>query len=60
MIGSYIEGTLKSVSAASVTEAFCILMLAIFALSIWQGRKGRHDLFLEHAPAVLVESPLVS
>ena len=29
-------------------------MLAIFALSIWQGRKGRHDLFLEHAPAVLV------
>lgn len=54
MIGSYIEGTLKSVSAASVTEVFCILMLAIFALSIWQGRKGRHDLFLEHAPAVLV------
>lgn len=54
MIGSYIEGTLKAVSAASVTEAFCILMLAIFTLSIWQGRKGRHDLFLEHAPAVLV------
>lgn len=54
MIGSYIEETLKSVSAANVTEAFCLVMLAIFALSVWQGRKGRHDQFLEHAPAVLV------
>lgn len=54
MIGSYIEETLKSVSAATVTEAFCLVMLAIFALSVWQGRKGRHDQFLEHAPAVLV------
>jgi len=54
MIGSYIEQTLKSVSAATVTEAFCLVMLAIFALSVWQGRNGRHDQFLEHAPAVLV------
>ncbi|HBP6838654.1 hypothetical protein FA274_30295 [Pseudomonas aeruginosa] len=54
MIGSYIEETLKSVSAANVTDAFCLVMLAIFFLSVWQGRKGRHDQFLEHAPAVLV------
>lgn len=54
MIGRYIEETLKSVSAANVTEAFCLVMLAIFVLSVWQGRKGRHDQFLEHAPAVLV------
>jgi ABC-type transporter Mla subunit MlaD len=54
MIGSYIEGVLKTASAANVTEWFCIAMLVVFAVAIWQGRKGRHDLFLEHAPAVLV------
>ncbi|WP_439860869.1 hypothetical protein [Pseudomonas sp. MBLB4136] len=54
MIGSYIEGVLTSVSASSVTEIFIWLMLGIFAMAAIQGKSGRHGLFLEHAPAVLV------
>lgn len=55
MIGSFIEQILKSTSADSVTEVFCVLMLAIFLYSSWKGWKGRgHDAFVEHAPAVLV------
>lgn len=55
MIGSFIEQILKSTSADSVTEVFCVLMLAIFLYSSWKGWKGQgHDAFVEHAPAVLV------
>ncbi|MCF6751135.1 hypothetical protein L3X16_00475 [Pseudomonas stutzeri] len=54
MIGSYIEGVLTSASASSVTEIFIWLMLGIFAMAALQGKSGKHGLFLEHAPAVLV------
>ncbi|MDT4797059.1 Apolipoprotein A1/A4/E domain protein [compost metagenome] len=54
MIGSYIEGVLTSASASSVTEIFIWLMLAIFAMAVLQGKSGKHGLFMEHAPAVLV------
>lgn len=54
MIGSYIEGLLTSASASSVTEIFIWLMLGIFVMAALQGKSGKHGLFLEHAPAVLV------
>ncbi|MDM9653093.1 hypothetical protein QU755_16890 [Pseudomonas wenzhouensis] len=54
MIGSYIEGVLTSASASSVTEIFIWLMLSIFVMAALQGKSGKHGLFLEHAPAVLV------
>ena len=53
-ISTFLESLLGDMSAESVTEVFVLVMLAIFAVAILQGRKGRHDLFLEHAPAVLV------
>ena len=54
MIGSYIEGVLTSASASSVTEIFIWMMLVIFAMAALQGKSGKHGLFMEHAPAVLV------
>lgn len=53
-ISAFLEALLRNVSAESVTELIVIVMLIIFAVAIFQGRKGKHDLFLEHAPAVLV------
>lgn len=53
-ISAFLEALLRDMSADSVTEVIVILMLVIFAVAIFQGRKGKHDLFLEHAPAVLV------
>lgn len=52
MIGSFIEQTLKSTSADTVTEVFCLLMLAIFVYALLKGR--RYSPIVEHAPAVLV------
>lgn len=54
MIGSFLEGLLRSATANSVTELFIWIMLAIFVVAVLQGKKGRHGQFLEHAPAVLV------
>lgn len=54
MIGSFLEGLLRSATANSVTELFIWIMVAIFVVAVLQGKKGRHGQFLEHAPAVLV------
>lgn len=54
MIGSFIEGVLTSASASSVTEIFIWLMVGIFTMAVVQGKTGKHGVFLEHAPAVLV------
>lgn len=54
MIGSFIEGLLRSATANSVTELFIWIMAAIFVVAVLQGKKGSHGQFLEHAPAVLV------
>jgi chromosome segregation ATPase len=54
MIGSFLEGLLRSATANSVTELFIWIMVAIFVVAVLQGKKGKHGQFLEHAPAVLV------
>ena len=54
MIGSFLEGLLTSVAASSVTEIFIWLMIAISLMALAQGKSGKHGLFVEHAPAVLV------
>ena len=54
MIGSFLEGLLRSATANSVTELFIWIMVAIFVVAVLQGKKGSHGQFLEHAPAVLV------
>lgn len=54
MIGSFLEGLLRSATANSVTELFIWIMVAIFVVAVLQGKRGRHGQFLEHAPAVLV------
>lgn len=54
MIGSFLEGLLRSATANSVTELFIWIMAAIFVVAVLQGKKGKHGQFLEHAPAVLV------
>ena len=54
MLGSGLEGFLRGADASTMTECFIMVMLAVCAFAIIQGRKGKHDLFLEHAPAVLV------
>ena len=54
MFGTALENLLGGASASSVTEIFIWVMMAVFVIAVFQGRKGRHDLFLEHAPAVLV------
>lgn len=59
MLGSTLEEFLRQISAPSVTEVFLYLMMAIFVIAVLQGRKGKHDLFLEHAPAVLVSVGLL-
>ncbi len=54
MIGSFLEGLLRSATAHSVTELFIWIMASIFVVAVLQGKKGAHGQFLEHAPAVLV------
>lgn len=54
MPGSWLEQFLRGANASTVTEIFIFVMLAVLVFSVLQGRKGKHDLFLEHAPAVLV------
>ena len=54
MIGSFLEGLLRSATANSVTELFIWIMVGIFVVAVLQGKKGSHGQFLEHAPAVLV------
>jgi len=54
MIGSFLEGLLRSATANFVTELFIWIMVAIFVVAVLQGKKGKHGQFLEHAPAVLV------
>lgn len=54
MIGSFLEGLLRSATANAVTELFIWIMVAIFMVAVLQGKKGSHGQFLEHAPAVLV------
>lgn len=54
MLGRQLEAFLRGADGSRVTESFIWAMLVVFAVAFIQGRKGKHDLFLEHAPAVLV------
>jgi len=52
-IGGWLENVLRGMTASATTDIFIIVILAVFVLAIFQGRKGKHDRFLEHAPSVL-------
>ncbi|MNO26205.1 Chromosome partition protein Smc [compost metagenome] len=54
MISQFLEGFLKTASANMVTEVFIVAMLVITLLAAYEGVRGKHGQFLEHAPAVLV------
>ena len=52
-IGQLLESFLRGTSAATVTDVFILLIVAVFLVAIHQGAKGKHSRFLEHAPSVL-------
>lgn len=50
---SLLEQLLFSLTADSATNIFILLTLALFAVAVFQGLKGRHSRFLQHAPGLM-------
>ena len=52
-LGRMIEDLFINASASTWTNFFIVLTLVVFGIACYQGFKGRHSRFLEHAPNVM-------
>lgn len=53
ILGNLLEVNLNTLPAATVTEAFLWVTLAVLVLSLYEASKGKHSDFLEYAPTLM-------